>query len=167
MKAVAVLIGSMLALAACGQGNAVQDPRARAGQGGDLAWRVLAQSDGQAAFLARPGAAPDVVLWCRGGKSLTLRAHVFQRTGGQPNLRLVSSAGTAELENVRAQGGVRAGDRQLVEGRLSLTPNNRNILAKASTAMTLTSGQQTYSTQTPTTPDALPQFLRACVSAAP
>jgi hypothetical protein len=162
MRVTLAWAGILVVLCACGPSTDTKDPRARQGSGGALAWRHLSQIDGQAAFLARPGRAPDLVLWCRDRQSLTLRAHGFKNVSARPDLQLTSAAGVVLFEDVRAQGGVRVNDRKLVEGRLALSPTHRAIVGKASAGLTLQSGTEIYRAHTPDSATALEQFLSAC-----
>lgn len=136
MKAAACLCVAVL-LAACGAGDD-GNPRDRTGSSGPPTWRIVADGAGSAAFLSRPGAAPDVVVWCRGDGRATVRAHVFERPADQPDLSLTTSGGIIVLEGVRRQGALRDGGRALVEGSVSMRdPKVQAVLAAASsTALT-------------------------------
>lgn len=144
----AVVATALVALAAAGcqpAGSAAGetgDPRDRAGGEGPSRWGVIARPDGTAAaFLARPGAAPDLVLWCRGDGSATLRAHVFEDPAARPDLVLDSPRGAITFAGVRAQGGLRAGSSTLVEGAVDLTQADaRARLAAATPNVTVRSG---------------------------
>lgn len=164
----------LLALAAgsCGPGAGggagdsrdAGDPRDRAGREGPSRWGVIARPDGTAAaFLARPGAAPDLVLWCRGDGSATLRAHVFEEPAASPDLILDSPQGPVTFSAVRAQGGLRTGSSTLVEGAVDLTvADTRARLAAATAAVTVRSGGTVW--QAPAAdPDAVMQaFVAGC-----
>lgn len=124
---------------AAGDGS---DPRNRTGSEGPSRWGVIARPDGTAAaFLARPGAAPDLVLWCRGDGTATLRAHVFTDPAPAPDLVLDSPSGPVTFTGVRAQGGLRAGSSTLVEGAVDLKAGDaRARLAAATGDVTVRSG---------------------------
>jgi hypothetical protein len=152
----------MLALCACSPSGSRDDPRDRTGADGALTWRVVAQADGQAAFLSRPGAAPDLVLWCRNTGQMTLRAHVFENPVAQPDLIMKTQGGSIAFTNVRRQGGVRAGDRKLVEGSVMLTDANLPAVLNGAGNLTVTSGGVVYSATQADPTGILPPFTAAC-----
>jgi hypothetical protein len=158
------LIGLILfaGLSACDPADNDQNPRDRVGSGGPLSWRLVEQSKGAAAFLSRPGAAPDLVLWCDGKGQITLRAHVFADPKPKPDLVLTTSGGQIGFEHVRRQGGVRASDRKLVEGQISLDRAGVFATILGASDLTLTSGGIDYKA-VPADPDqVLPAFVTAC-----
>jgi hypothetical protein len=154
-----------LALAACSAQGSDQNPRDRKGADGVLTWRAVTQADGQAAFLSRPGAAPDVVLWCRDGARVVIRAHVFADPSPQPDLRLTTKGGLLNFENVRRQGGIRDGDRQLVEGGISLTDLKVQAVLIAADAFVLQSGADTYDVKNADPTGVLAGFIATCSQA--
>ncbi len=159
------LVMLALALAACSPAGSDQNPRDRKGSEGALTWRVVSQADGQAAFLSRPGAAPDVVLWCRDGQRLVLRAHIFENPVPSPDLRLTTKTGSVTLTEVRRQGGVRAGDRKLVEGAALLSDAKVQAALMAASDFTLQSGNETYQVQNGDPSGVLPSFMARCAQA--
>jgi hypothetical protein len=152
-------------IAACSPPGNQQDPRdAKSASQGAVTWRVVAQSDGQAAFLSRPGSAPDVVIWCRNKDEITLRAHVFKAPDANPDLRLETAGGVMEFTNVRRQGGVRAGDRTLVEGTGALHDRKIAPLLEATDQLALKSGRETYHAQNADPNKVMSGFVVACKS---
>lgn len=147
-----------------GAGGETGDPRDRTGAAGPSRWGVIARPDGTAAaFLARPGAAPDLVLWCRGDGTATLRAHVFKDPAASPDLVLDSPQGAVTFTAVRAQGGLRAGSSTLVEGAVDLTvADTRARLAAATPEVTVRSSGTVW--QAPAAdPDGVMQaFVAGC-----
>lgn len=159
---------AVLALGACqpgggGSGDA-SDPRDRAGSEGPSRWGVIARPDGTAAaFLARPGAAPDLVLWCRGDGTATLRAHVFEDPPASPDLILDSPQGPITFTGVRAQGGLRAGSSTLVEGAVDLTAGDIRARLSAATASVTVRSSGTVWQAPDADPDAVMQtFVAGC-----
>jgi hypothetical protein len=151
-----------LATAACSPQGRDQNPRDRQGSEGASTWRVVNQSDGQAAFLSRPGAAPDLVLWCRDDQKIVLRAHVFDNPAPQPDLRLTTKGGVMVFSGVRRQGGVRDGDRKLVEGTGLLTDPKVQAVLLAADQLVLQSGTQSFD-MTATDPNSvLAGFVAKC-----
>jgi hypothetical protein len=150
------------ALGACDPGDKDQNPRDRIGSDGPLSWRLVEQQSGAAAFLSRPGAAPDLVLWCDDQQRLTLRAHVFPAPSAQANLVLQTKAGRIAFQEVRRQGGVREGDRKLVEGKIGLVEKGVVETILAATDFTLTSGDVDYRAQPVDRDQILPAFVTAC-----
>jgi hypothetical protein len=152
----------LLGLSACDPADTDKNPRDRVGSGGPLSWRLVEQNKGAAAFLSRPGAAPDLVLWCDGKGQVTLRAHVFANPSPNPDLVLKTSGGQIGFEQVRRQGGVRASDRKLVEGQIGLDRAGVAETILAANDLTLTSGGVDYK-GVPGDPDnVLPAFVTAC-----
>jgi len=152
----------VFALGACDPGDQDQNPRDRVGSDGPLSWRLVEQKSGAAAFLSRPGAAPDLVLWCDDQQRITLRAHVFPAPSAQPNLVLTTKAGRIAFQEVRRQGGVRAGDRKLVEGKIGLVEKGVVETILAASDFTLTSGDVDYRAQPVDRDQTLPAFVTAC-----
>lgn len=152
----------VFALGACDPGDKDQNPRDRVGSDGPLSWRMVEQKSGAAAFLSRPGAAPDLVLWCDDQQRITLRAHVFPAPSAQPNLVLTTKAGRIAFQEVRRQGGVRAGDRKLVEGKIGLVEKGVAETILAASDFTLTSGDVDYRAQPVDRDQILPAFVTAC-----
>lgn len=150
------------AVGACDPGDQDQNPRDRVGSDGPLSWRLVEQKSGAAAFLSRPGAAPDLVLWCDDQQRITLRAHVFPAPSAQPNLVLTTKAGRIAFQEVRRQGGVRAGDRKLVEGKIGLVEKGVAETILAASDFTLTSGDVDYRAQPVDRDQILPAFVTAC-----
>ena len=151
---------------ACSPAGSDQNPRDRQGNEGALTWRAVSQSDGQAAFLSRPGAAPDVVLWCRDGEHVVLRAHVFEAPSPQPDLRLTTSTGTVVFTSVRRQGGVRDGDRKLVEGTTSLADPKVQAVLVSANQFALQSGEDKYEVDNADPAGILASFVGICSGAA-
>jgi hypothetical protein len=149
-------------LSACSQADGDQNPRNRKGGEGTLTWRAVNQADGQAAFLSRPGAAPDVVLWCKDGAKIVIRAHVFENPASQPDLRLTTQGGVMVFENVRRQGGVRDGDRQLVEGSAGLKDPKILAVLAAADQFVLQAGGDKYEVQASDPNRILAPFVAAC-----
>jgi hypothetical protein len=149
---------------ACSPAETGDNPRDRKGGGGQAAWYVVAQDEGHAAFLAKPGTAPDLVLWCRNDGFMTLRAHVFDAPSANPNLTMTTSGGTLAFTQVRRQGGVRAGDRKLVEGRVALTDPSVAAIVQGAAKVTVTSGSETFAVQDADPNTQLPPFAQACAS---
>ncbi|WP_085340155.1 hypothetical protein [Aquidulcibacter paucihalophilus] len=155
------------ALGACDPGDRDQNPRDRVGTEGPLSWRLVAQPSGAAAFLSRPGAAPDLVLWCDDRQRITLRAHVFKAPSAQPDLVLTTKAGRIVFQEVRRQGGVREADRKLVEGKIALADTGVADAILAASDFTLTSGDVDYRAQPVDRDQVLPAFVTACRKEAP
>jgi hypothetical protein len=151
-----------LATAACSPQGRDQNPRDRQGSDGASTWRVVNQSDGQAAFLSRPGAAPDLVLWCRDDQKIVLRAHVFENPAPQPDLRLTTKGGVMVFADVRRQGGVREGDRKLVEGTGLLTDPKVQPVVMAADQLALQSGAETFDVTAADPNKVLPEFVAKC-----
>jgi hypothetical protein len=141
-RAISVL--ALVCLCACTPAGSDDNPRDRKGNAGALTWRSVSQTDGQAAFLSRPGAAPDIVIWCRMGSRPKLRAHIFEHPSPQPNMTMTSRAGTFSFVEVRRQGGVRKGDRTLVEGDIAIDDTKALAVLKAANQFVLQSGDETY-----------------------
>jgi hypothetical protein len=154
-------------LGACDPGDQDQNPRDRVGSEGPLSWRLVQQNSGAAAFLSRPGAAPDLVLWCDDQQRITLRAHVFPAPAAQPNLVLTTKAGQIAFQEVRRQGGVRDGDRKLVEGQISLAEPSAVETILAASDFTLTSGDVDYRAQPVDRDQILPAFVTSCRQGGP
>ncbi|MCE2891875.1 MAG: hypothetical protein ACK5XZ_02440 [Hyphomonadaceae bacterium] len=150
------------AVGACDPGDQDQNPRDRVGSDGPLSWRLVEQKSGAAAFLSRPGAAPDLVLWCDDQQRITLRAHVFPAPSAQPNLVLTTKVGRIAFQEVRRQGGVREGDRKLVEGKIGLAETGVAETILAASDFTLTSGDVDYRAQPVDRDQILPAFVTAC-----
>jgi hypothetical protein len=155
----------LLCLASCSPATPGDNPRDRKGAEGALTWRAVSDADGQAAFLSRPGAAPDLVLWCRNNGLLTLRAHIFVAPEAQPNLILVTDGGILKFENVRRQGGVRAGDRKLVEGAVSVEDTWLQVTLSQAANLKVTSGDETFEAKNADPTNILPAFSMACAAA--
>jgi hypothetical protein len=151
-----------LTLAACSQAGSDQNPRDRKGVEGALTWRAVNQADSQAAFLSRPGAAPDVVLWCRDDAKIVLRAHVFETPAPQPDLSLTTKGGMMVFADVRRQGGVRAGDRKLVEGSASLMDPKVQAVLTAADQFVLQTGEDKYQVQDSDPNGILVPFITNC-----
>jgi hypothetical protein len=162
MRAALALVMSGVMLGACSPASNDQNPRDRKGAQGALTWRIVAQADGQAAFLSRPGAAPDLVLWCKDNGLLTLRAHVFEDPKPQPDLTLTTDGATAAFQNVRRQGGVRDGDRKLVEGTIPSSDGKLSLLLSGATNLTVKSGGVEFSARNTDPNTVLPAFTQAC-----
>jgi hypothetical protein len=156
-----------LALSACSPAGSGDNPRDRKGEDGKLTWRVVAQTDGQAAFLARPGAAPDLVLWCRDTGQMTLRAHVFENPAAQPNLIMKTAGATIVFQNVRRQGGVRAGDRKLVEGNVITADGKLSAALLSAATLQVSSGSEEFSAKDTDPSGVLPAFTAACTNRTP
>jgi hypothetical protein len=152
----------MLALCACSPAGSGDNPRDRKGETGALTWRVVAQPDGQAAFLSRPGAAPDLVLWCKDNGLMTLRAHVFENPAAQPDLVMNTDGGSITFQNVRRQGGVRAGDRKLVEGSVITADGKFPEALRGAVNLQVSSGGVTYNAKDADPTGVLPAFAAAC-----
>ncbi|GIU67379.1 hypothetical protein [Candidatus Phycosocius spiralis] len=161
MKQLVCWLG-LAALGACDLGDAYQDPRDRGRSGGTLSWRLVEQQGGAAVFLARPGAAPDLVLWCDGNGEVTLRAHVFANPKPNPDLILKTSGGQIRFEQVRRQGGMRASDRKLVEGQIGLDRSGVAATILAASDLTLMSGEVVYQSVSGHSANVLPVFMKAC-----
>jgi hypothetical protein len=165
MKSRCLIIAALGLLVGCSPQSTQQNPRDAKGSLGDaVTWRVVAQGDGHAAFLSRPGAAPDLVFWCRDSREITLRAHVFQVPSSTPNLQLQTEGGTMVFTNVRRQGGVRKGDRILVEGAADTQEVKITPLLEAAGQLTLTSGAETYRADGADPNGVMSTFVAACKS---
>jgi hypothetical protein len=162
MKRLAAI--ALATLCACSPAGSGDNPRDRKGAEGKLTWRIVAEGGGHAAFLSRPGAAPDLVLWCRDNGLLTLRAHIFEDPKAQPDLRFFTLGGAIAFDKVRRQGGVRAGDRKLVEGSVpSSDPKLVPVLLAAANFKVTSSGVDYDVTDSDPT-NILPQFATACAA---
>jgi hypothetical protein len=147
----------------CSPSGGQNDPRDRAGANtGPVAWRVVAQGDGHAAFLSRPGTAPDIVLWCRNRDEITLRAHVFDMPAANPDLKLEAGGGNLIFPQVRRQGGVRSGDRILVEGTAPMNDAKVAALLSATNSLVLSSGAETFRAVNADPANVMPDFVVAC-----
>jgi hypothetical protein len=107
----------LLALAACTQAPwQASDPRDRIGdQTKPAAWALVERPEGAAALLARPGGAPDLVVWCKPGTgSASLRAHVFTPEDAAA-LSIEGGSAPVVLPGLRLQGGLRGSERVLIE----------------------------------------------------
>lgn len=140
-----ISVAAFLAISACSPSGSDGNPRDRIGDANAAAkWGVVQQGDGLAAFLARPGTAPDLVFWCRDGTEMVARAHVFKAPSQTPDLSLTTATGGILFEKVRRQGGVREGDRTLVEGFTTLQDPKINTVLSGANSVTLRSGAETY-----------------------
>jgi hypothetical protein len=157
----------LAAIAACTPAGSRDNPRDRKSEAGALTWRLVAQDGGQAAFLSRPGAAPDIVLWCKDAGQLTLRAHIFENPTGQPDLTMATQGGIIAFQNVRRQGGVRAGDRKLVEGSVITSDGKLPAVLAAAANLTVTSGGVDYRATDTDPTGILPAFTTACTQPKP
>jgi hypothetical protein len=155
------LIGLVVA---CSPASNDQDPRDRLGQEGALTWRAVAQADGQAAFLSRPGAAPDLVLWCNDTGLLTLRAHVFENPKAKPDLNMQTDGGMIAFANVRRQGGVRETDRKLVEGNVTMSDLKLPAVLRGAANLTVSSGGVDFTAKGSDPSNILPAFTDACTA---
>ena len=160
-----LILGVLVLLSACSPAGIGNNPRDRKGADGKLSWRVVDQDGGQAAFLSRPGAAPDLVLWCRNTGSMTLRAHIFEEPSAQPDLIMSTDGGVIAFTSVRRQGGVRAGDRQLVEGSIILTDAAVPAILSGAVNIKVTSGGVDYRASDTDPMGVLPAFTAACLNA--
>jgi hypothetical protein len=141
------------------------DPRARTGSEGPATWRLVAEGAGRAAFLSRPGAAPDLVLWCRGDATLTARAHGPARPDAPADLALITAAGTVRFTNVRRQGGLNDPARALTEGMVRLDPGVIATLGGAQTGKLTIVREGNTSLYPDADPDqVLEGFLAACLA---
>jgi hypothetical protein len=156
------------ALCACSPSADKSDPRDRKGdnQGAPI-WGVVRQSDGIAAFLARPGSAPDLVLWCRNNAQMILRAHVFEKPSDPPDLRLSTTLASGLFDNVRKQGGIRDGDRTLVEGMGMLPDPKFQTLIRGVDHVEARSGTETYIATHADPNQVMPGFVTACLALPP
>jgi hypothetical protein len=158
-----VIIAALVGVAACSPSAQDGNPRDRVGDvAGKATWGVVRQGDGLAAFLARPGTAPDLVVWCRSNQEISLRAHVFQAPSANPDLSLTTSSGSLTFDNVRRQGGVRKGDRILVEGFATLTDPKVGQTLKLLNSFRLTSGSETYQAENADPNAVVGTFVAAC-----
>jgi hypothetical protein len=143
------------------------DPRARTGLEGPTTWRLVAGGEGQAAFLSRPGAAPDIVLWCRGDNSLTVRAHVFKRAQAVRELTLLDKAGNPgmALGNARIQGAVRDDGAMLAETNLTIDATKVSALVGYLSTVRLSGGKPDVMWQADKTDPqtVLEPFLKSCL----
>jgi hypothetical protein len=138
------------------------NPRDRQGQPGATTWRIVADAQGQAAFLSKPGAAPDLVIWCRGDGLVTLRAHVFEAPANPPDLALKTDTGDILFQTVRNQGGMRATDRKLVEGQISASEPRVIAGLAALDEVKLRNGERVWSVSAADPQNVLPAFAAAC-----
>jgi hypothetical protein len=152
----------ILVMCACSPAGSGGNPRDRTGEVGALTWRVVVQPEGQAAFLSRPGAAPDLVLWCKDNGMMTLRAHVFDNPAAQPDLVMTTDGGSITFQNVRRQGGVRAGDRKLVEGSVITADGKLPEALRGAVNLQVSSGGVTYNAKEADPTGVLPAFAAAC-----
>lgn len=159
---------ALVTLSACTPAGSRDDPRDRKG---DVAaapvWGVVRQTDGIAAFLARPGSAPDLVLWCRNNAEMTLRAHVFQSPPEEAGLFMVTPLARDIFLSVRQQGGVRKGDRTLVEGVGRLPDPNFQTMIAGADKVELRSGTETYRADKADPNKVMPGFVSACLTLPP
>ena len=155
--------GVAAAMTACGPGADDRDPRDRQGGPGAATWRLVADGAGHAAFLSRPGAAPDLVIWCRGDGRVTLRAHVFEAPARPPKLSLSTDAGSIAFEGARVQGGLRDVDRKLVEGATALTEETAAVLAAAA-RVDVTDGATTWRAAQADPQAVMAGFARDCLA---
>jgi hypothetical protein len=157
-------LSALLLTGACTQAAAPGNPRDRVGADAPPTWRIVAEGGAQAAFLSRPGAAPDLVLWCRGDGRITLRAHVFERPEGAPTLIWDSPQGPVAFEAVRAQGGMREADRKLVEGSVAVTPGTLARLVAAKDSVLVRSGADSWQALQADPDQVMEGFTRACAA---
>jgi hypothetical protein len=137
-------LAMLLALPGCGTAaNDDGDPRNRTGGEGPATWRVVRETGRAAAFLARPGAAPDLVVWCGQG-ALTLRAHVFKGEDLAADLSLTTPGGRIGFANVRRQGAVRDGRPGLVEGVGAIDPGTATLALAAAGDTRVAWGGEAY-----------------------
>jgi hypothetical protein len=131
-----------LVLVACGPGEA-QDPRDRKGGDGPATWRLVDEAGRAAAFLSRPGAAPDLVVWCKGDGRVTLRAHVFETDAAATDLSLTTPGGALAFANVRRQGALRGDRPALIEGSADATrAAAQAVLAQAGQVSVASGGER-------------------------
>jgi hypothetical protein len=163
--AAAALLATALTAGACGNpAGAPDNPRDREGAAAPPTWRIVAEGGAQAAFLSRPGAAPDLVLWCRGDGRITLRAHVFERPDAAPTLIWDSPQGAVAFEAVRAQGGMRADDRKLVEGSVAASADTLARLMAGKDTVLVRSGADSWQALQADPQGVMPGFTRACAA---
>jgi hypothetical protein len=140
MRLKMVLLAALVG--ACSPASDPANPRDRAGGDGPTTWRLVAGGEGQAAFLSRPGAAPDIVLWCRGDGRLTVRAHVFKRDQPVTRLALLDKTGAvgADLGPARIQGAVRDDGAMLAEASTLLSADRITALTAFLATVRLSGG---------------------------
>jgi hypothetical protein len=155
-------------LGACSQAEDPANPRDRAGSDGPSTWRLVAGGEGQAAFLSKPGAAPDIVLWCRGDGAMTVRVHVFKRDRAVTTLALSGKDGEKSLElgEARIQGAVRDDGAMLAEVSLNLDQPKADRIGQLLANVRLSPGAGEVWEAPKADPDrVLAGFLKACVGA--
>jgi hypothetical protein len=162
MKPTFLALAAVALVCACSPAGQGDNPRDREGSLGAVTWRVVSQPDGQAAFLSRPGAAPDLVLWCRDTGQITLRAHVFDKPADKPDLLLETQGGTIAFANVRRQGGLRSNDRKLVEGSVTSADGKLPAILLAAGNLKVISGVVVYQATDTDPTGILPAFTQAC-----
>jgi hypothetical protein len=168
MRAQFGFVIALLCVAACTPASEDGNPRNRAGDvDADATWGVVRQGDGLAAFLSRPGAAPDVVFWCRDNNEMIARVHVFQAPTNTPDLSLTTGSGGLVFTKVRRQGGVREGDRVLVEGFADLKDPKINAVIAGSDQVTLRSGTETYEAKGADVDKVMAGFIASCQALGP
>lgn len=153
-------------LGACSPAGDPANPRDRAGSEGPSTWRLVAGGEGQAAFLSKPGAAPDIVLWCRGDGAMTVRVHVFKRDRAVTTLALSGKDGEKSLElgEARIQGAVRDDGAMLAEVSVSLDQPKADRIGQLLANVRLSPGDGEAWEAPKADPDrVLAGFLKACV----
>jgi hypothetical protein len=119
MKRAALLA---LALAACGSPEAEPgNPRAKTGDAAAApAWTAIASSEGAAIVYARPGAAPDLMLWRKAGADgVMMRVHVFRADAAPVALSIETPSGHFDARDPKIQAGLQGSGRVMLEGRFN------------------------------------------------
>lgn len=120
MKRWAVIIA--VVLAGCGPGpEAPQNPRAKTGDPGAKAvWTPITSSEGAAIVYARPGAAPDLMLWRKAdANGVMMRVHVFEADPAAVALSVETPSGHFDARDPKIQAGLQGSNRVMLEGRFN------------------------------------------------
>lgn len=120
----ALFLALALTVAACGSpqdGPQKQNPRAKTGDAAAApVWTAITSADGAAVVYARPGAAPDLMLWRKAdAPGVMMRVHVFNADPATVALSVETPSGLFDAREPRIQAGLQGSGRVMVEGRLN------------------------------------------------
>lgn len=117
----AVLLASVLLAACSPAGEGPQNPRAKTGdRTAPAVWTAITSPEGAAMVYARPGAAPDLMLWRKAGADgVMMRAHVFIADPATVALSVETASGHFDARDPKLQAGLQGSGQVMIEGRLN------------------------------------------------
>lgn len=122
MTRAALVLSLALALAACGSPDAgPQNPRAKTGDAAAApVWTAITSAEGAAVVYARPGAAPELMLWRKAdADGVMMRVHVFEADTATVALSIEAPSGHFDAREPKIQAGLQGSGRVMLEGRLN------------------------------------------------